>query len=161
MLCRECRWVNSGLQNLIDQLRPKYSGQRGLCVFCVGPLCGPPLRWWVLCGALPYAWVPCVGPLCGSPVWVPCVGPLCVGPLCGSSVWVSRRAASVWHLLAWCLPLVHTLPLKRGTMCESTAAETENDMQSMWQGTGTKGGHKGRTKRPAQRAAAWPLQDIV
>jgi len=52
-----------------------------LCVFCVGPLCGPPLRWWVLCGALPSVWVPCVGPLCrgsplcGSPVWVPCVGP--------------------------------------------------------------------------------------
>jgi len=47
-----------------------------LCVSCVGPLCGPPLRWWVLCGALPSVWVPCVGPLCGSPVWVPCVGPL-------------------------------------------------------------------------------------
>ena len=49
-----------------------------LCVFCVGPLCGPPLRWWVLCGALPSVWVPCVGPLCGSslcgsPEWVPCV----------------------------------------------------------------------------------------
>jgi len=65
-----------------------------LCVFCVGPLCGPPLRWWVLCGALPSVWVPCVGPLCGSPVWVPCVGPLCVGPLCGSTVWVPRHAAS-------------------------------------------------------------------
>jgi len=59
-----------------------------LCVFCVGPLCGPPLRWWVLCRALPSVWVPCVGPLRGSPVWVPCVGPLCVGPLCGSPVWV-------------------------------------------------------------------------
>jgi len=46
-----------------------------LCVFCVGPLCDPPLRWWVLCGALPSVRVPCVGPLCGSPVWVPCVGP--------------------------------------------------------------------------------------
>jgi len=33
-----------------------------LCVFCVGPLCGPPLRWWVLCGALPSVRVPCVGP---------------------------------------------------------------------------------------------------
>jgi len=65
-----------------------------LCVFCVGPLCGPPLRWWVLCGALPSVLVPCVGPLCGSPVRVPCVGPLCVGPLCGSPVWVPRRAAS-------------------------------------------------------------------
>jgi len=66
-----------------------------LCVSCVGPLCGPPLRWWVLCGALPSVWVPCVGPLslCGSPVWVPCVGPLCVGPLWGSPVWVPRRAA--------------------------------------------------------------------
>jgi len=40
-------------------------------VSCVGPLCGPPLRWWVLCGALPSVWVPCLGPLCGSPVWVP------------------------------------------------------------------------------------------
>jgi len=30
-----------------------------LCVFCVGPLCGPPLRWWVLCGVLPSVWVPC------------------------------------------------------------------------------------------------------
>jgi len=67
-----------------------------LCVFCVGPLCGPPLRWWILCGALPSVWVPCVGPLCGSPVWVPCVGPLCVGPLCGSPVWVPRRA--VFHV---------------------------------------------------------------
>jgi len=46
-----------------------------LCVFCVGPLCGAPLRWWVLCGALPSVWVPCVGPLCGSLVpsrRVPC-----------------------------------------------------------------------------------------
>jgi len=51
-----------------------------LCVFCVGSLCGPPLRWWVLCGALPSVWVPCAGPLCGSPVWVP-------------SVWVPRRTA--------------------------------------------------------------------
>jgi len=24
-----------------------------VCVSCMGPLCGPPLRWWVLCGALP------------------------------------------------------------------------------------------------------------
>ena len=80
-------------------------------MFYVGPLCGPPLRWWVLCGALPSVWAPCVGPLCGSPVRVPCVGPLCVGPLCGSPVWVSRRAASMWHLLALCLPLVNTLPL--------------------------------------------------
>ena len=30
-----------------------------LCVFCVGPLCGPPLRWWVLCVALPSVLVPC------------------------------------------------------------------------------------------------------
>jgi len=30
-----------------------------LCVFCVGPLCGPHLRWWVLCGVLPSVWVPC------------------------------------------------------------------------------------------------------
>ena len=28
-------------------------------MFCVGPLCGPPLRWWVLCGVLPSVWVPC------------------------------------------------------------------------------------------------------
>ena len=75
-----------------------------MCVMC-GPLCGSPLRRWVLCGVLPSVWVPCVGPLCGSPVWVPCVGPLCgrpvwvpcvgplcVGPLCGSPVWVPRRA---------------------------------------------------------------------
>jgi len=64
-----------------------------LCASCVDPLCGPPLWWWVLCGALPSMWVPCVGPLCvgplcGSPAWVPCVGPLCVGPPCGSPVWV-------------------------------------------------------------------------
>jgi len=32
---------------------------RCLCVFCVGPLCGPPLRWWVLWGVLPSVWVPC------------------------------------------------------------------------------------------------------
>jgi len=57
------------------------SGCVCLCVFCVGPLCGPPLRWWVLCGALPSVWVPCVGPLRGSPE-------------CGSPVWVPRRAAS-------------------------------------------------------------------
>jgi len=49
-------------------------------VFCVGPLCGPPLRWWVLYGAL-------------LSVLVPCVGLLCVGPLCGSPVGVPRRAA--------------------------------------------------------------------
>ena len=66
-----------------------------LSVFCVGPLCGPPFRWWVLCGA----WGPplCVGPLCASPVRVPCVGPLCGSPLCGSlcgsPVWVPRRSA--------------------------------------------------------------------
>jgi len=37
-----------------------------LCVFCVGPLCGPPLRWWVFCGV-------CVGPLWvgSSPVVFP------------------------------------------------------------------------------------------
>jgi len=28
-------------------------------VFCVGPLCGLPLRWWVLCAVLPSVWVPC------------------------------------------------------------------------------------------------------
>ena len=54
-----------------------------VCVL-FGPLCSPPLRWWVLCEVLPSVWVPCLGlcgsplcgsPLCGSPVWVPCVGP--------------------------------------------------------------------------------------
>jgi len=51
-----------------------------LCVFCVGPLFGHPLRWWVLCGPFPSVWVP----LCGSPLWVP------------------RPVAprSMWHLLA-------------------------------------------------------------
>ena len=34
-------------------------GRWCLCVFYVGPLCGPPLRWWVLCGVLPSVWVPC------------------------------------------------------------------------------------------------------
>ena len=53
---------------------------------CVGLLCGPPLRWWVLCRALPSVWVPCLGPLCGSAVWVPSVWVPCVGPLCGSPV---------------------------------------------------------------------------
>ena len=62
-----------------------------LCGSYVGPLCGPPLRWWVLCGALPSVCVPCFGPLCGSPVrvpsvWVPSVWVPCVGPLCGSLV---------------------------------------------------------------------------
>jgi len=68
------------------------------------PLCGSPVR------------VPCVGPLCGSPL---CGSPLCGSPLCGSPVvvWVPRRAASMWHLLAWCLPLVHTLPLTFGCVC--------------------------------------------
>jgi len=79
-----------------------------VCVLCGRGWPSPPLRWWVLCGALPSVCVPCVCPLSGSPmcvpsVWVPCVGPLCgspvcpplcVGPLCGSPVWVSRRAAS-------------------------------------------------------------------
>jgi len=64
-----------------------------LCGSCVGPLCGPPLRWWVPCGALPSVWVSCLDPLFGSPVWVPCVGPLYVGPLCGSPVWVPRSVA--------------------------------------------------------------------
>jgi len=81
-----------------------------VCVLCgspvwpsppvVGPLWGPPL---------------CVGPLFGSPVWVswvPSVWIPCVGPLCGSPVWVPRPTLCVmWHLLTWCLPLVHTLPL--------------------------------------------------
>jgi len=30
-----------------------------LCVLCMGPLCGLPLRWWVLCEALPSVLVPC------------------------------------------------------------------------------------------------------
>ena len=64
-----------------------------------------------------------VSVLCGSPVWssTPVVGLLwdlllCVGPLCGSPVWVPRPVAprSMWHLLAWCLSLVHTLPHTRG-----------------------------------------------
>ena len=92
-------------QNWATQARPRRrASARGpvqrhvdagfscLCVFCVGPLCGPPLRWWVLCGALPSVWVPCVGPLCGFPVGVPSVSIPCV--------WVSRRAAFMWHLLA-------------------------------------------------------------
>jgi len=54
-----------------------------LCVFCVGPLCGPPLRWWVLCGALPSVWVP---------------------------VWVPRPVAPRSMCLLGCLSLVHTLP---------------------------------------------------
>jgi len=71
-----------------------YSVAAGcLCVSCVVPLCGPPLPWWVLCGALPSVWVPCVGPLCGSPLWVPSVRVPCVGPLCRSPVWVSRPVA--------------------------------------------------------------------
>jgi len=59
---------------------------------------------WVPCVALPSGGGSSVGPspLCGSPVWVPCVG-----PLCGSLV----ALRFMWHLLAWCLPLVHTLPL--------------------------------------------------
>ena len=39
-----------------------------VCASCVGPLCGPPLWWRVLYGALPSVWVPCLGPLCESPV---------------------------------------------------------------------------------------------
>ena len=68
-----------------DDTFPVSFGELCLCVSSVGPLCGPPLRWWVLCGALPSVWVPCLGPLCGSPlcgsplrgspVGVPCVGP--------------------------------------------------------------------------------------
>jgi len=96
------------------QMGPGFTESRGwqlsVCVLCgspvwpsppvVGPLWGPPL---------------CVGPLCGSPVRVPCVGPLCGSPLCGSPVWVPcvgpLSRCVMWHLLAWCLPLVHTLPL--------------------------------------------------
>jgi len=59
----------------------------GVCVrlllVCVCPV-WVPLRWWVLCGALPSVWVPCLGPLGGSPVWVPSVWVPCVSPLCGS-----------------------------------------------------------------------------
>jgi len=46
--------------------RVPHGGRNCLCVLCVGPLCGPPFRWWVLCGALLSVWVPCVGPLRGS-----------------------------------------------------------------------------------------------
>ena len=44
-----------------------------LSVFCVGPLFGPPFRWWVPCGALPSMWVPCeVPPFSGwGPLWGP------------------------------------------------------------------------------------------
>ena len=37
----------------------RETGHTCLCVFCVGPLCSPPLRWWVLCGILPSVWAPC------------------------------------------------------------------------------------------------------
>ena len=37
----------------------RRGGELCLCVFCVGPLCGPPLRWWVLSGVLPSVWVSC------------------------------------------------------------------------------------------------------
>jgi len=92
------------LSDVVARMRLPVLFIYSVCVFCVGPLCGPPLRWWVLCGALPSVWVPCVGPLCGSPVRVPCVP--CAGPLCGSPVWVPGVgplcgcAASMWHLLA-------------------------------------------------------------
>ena len=58
MLCRRCAAAGP------CPLSPEEGCRRGvetycLCVFCVGPLCGPPLRWWVLCGVLPSVWVPC------------------------------------------------------------------------------------------------------
>jgi len=56
-----------------DRFNRMIKMDMSVCVSCVGPLCDPPLRWWVLCGALPSVWVPCLGPLCGS-------------PLCGSPV---------------------------------------------------------------------------
>jgi len=38
-----------------------------LYVLCVGPLCSPPLQWWVLCAPPPPVWVPCGwGPVASS-----------------------------------------------------------------------------------------------
>jgi len=37
----------------------EYVNTYCLCMFCVGPLCGPSLPWWVLCGVLPSVWIPC------------------------------------------------------------------------------------------------------
>jgi len=44
----------------------RWAGSFCLCVFCVGPLWGPPLRWCVPCGALPSVGV---GPLWGPPLF--------------------------------------------------------------------------------------------
>jgi len=101
-----------------------------LCVFCVGPLCDPQLRWWVLCGVLPSVWVNpprlglrsdlclcvfCVGPLCGPPLrwWVFCGvrgPPLCVGPL-----WVGASPVVFPFPIASssCLSLVLTFSLSK------------------------------------------------
>jgi len=42
------------------------------CVLCGSPV-GPPLRWWVPCGALPSVWVSCgvPPPPVGDPLWGP------------------------------------------------------------------------------------------
>jgi len=58
-----------------------------LCVFCVGPLCA--------------VWPSGGGSSVGS-------SPLCGSPVGGVSPLTCPR--SMWHLLAWCLALVHTLP---------------------------------------------------
>ena len=48
------------LDTLINELGgPDQVSTNCPCVLCVGPLCGPPLRWWVLCGVLPSMWIPC------------------------------------------------------------------------------------------------------
>ena len=77
-----------------------------LCVSCVGPLCGPPLRWWVgpQWGPAPLERV--LGP--AGPVWVPCVCPLCGSPLSGSPVPVCVPCVSprVSPILCWALPSV-------------------------------------------------------
>ena len=60
-VCSGCTMTHCCLYQPVSTtyVLPRVNPGNGLCVFCVGPLCGPPLRWWVLYGVLPSVWVPC------------------------------------------------------------------------------------------------------
>ena len=130
-----------------SRVNPNPLGCPCLCVSCVGPLCGPPLRWWVLCGALPSVWVPCLGPL-----GVPCVGPLCVGPLCGSPVWnpcvgpSARRVASCG---------IYSRDVSRSFTRSRSAPSGSNRLITEWRAVL----HSAR--RPALRAHSSPKKNVL
>jgi len=110
---------------------PRTSRTTCLCVFCVGPLCGPPLRWWVLCGT---------PPLSGSSVGgvLPCRVPVSRG-ICSSS----------------CLALARSLlthPIFLVSCVAVTGANRRRRRRRMWRPT--------RPRRPHYAARSrWPSLD--